>query len=146
MKKHRGFKRYLEDLGRTPKVFISEIQNDTSEAYFPIDDFNDELLDNFSATGEFILIDKSARDSILKELQYQNDGMVDTREIKIIGKQSGADLIIMGAIRMKPASRKGKETKQYTVNVRMTDLEKGIEVFRGRAKVNKYSEKSSVGW
>lgn len=146
MKKHKGFQRYLEDLGKTPKVFISEVQNDTSEAYFPIEDFNDELLENFSETGEFILIDNNARDAILKELKYQNDGMVDPREIKTIGKQSGADLIIMGAIRMKPASREGKETKQYTVNIRMTDLEKGIEVFRGRAKVNKYSESSSSGW
>lgn len=143
---HRGFKRYLSSLGRAPKLFIAEVQNETSNAYFPIADMNDELLNEFSASGEFILIDKASRESILKEIQYQNDGMVDPRQAKMVGKASGADLMIFGSVRMKPETRSGKTIKQYSVNLRMTDIEKGIEVLRTRVKVNKYSEKGSVGW
>ncbi len=146
MHKHRGFKRYLAKLGRAPKVFISEVQNMTSEPYFPIDDFNDELLNEFSASGDFILIDAAAREKLLKEIQYQNDGMVDPAQAKQIGRQAGADLLIFGAIRMQPKSRKGKTIKDYSVNIRMTDLEKGIEVFRTRVKIHKASDQSSTGW
>ena len=146
MQKHRGFRRYLGTLGRQPKVFIAEIQNQTSNAYFPIDDFNDELLNEFSASGDFILIDAAARERILKEITYQNDGMVNPDEAKQIGRQAGADLLIFGAIRMKPHRREGKTIKQYSVNVRMTDLERGIEVLRTRTNVDKYSEQSSSGW
>ena len=144
--KHRGFQRYLGKLGKQPKLFISEVQNRTSEAYFPIDDMNDEMLNEFSMSGDYILIDAAARESLLKEIAYQNDGMVNPDQAKMIGKQSGADLLIFGAVRMKPAKRGGKTIKQYSVNLRMTDLEKGIEVCRVRYKTQKYSEQGGSGW
>lgn len=146
VQKHRGFQRYLRKFGKAPKVFISEVQNATSEPYFPIDDMNDELLNEFSASGDFILIDAASREKLLKEIKYQNDGMVDPRQAKSIGKQAGADLLIFGAVRMKPASRKGKTIKDYSVNIRMTDLERGIEVLRTRVKIHKYSDQKSTGW
>lgn len=146
IQKHKGFKRYLRKLGRQPKLFISEVQNMTSEPYFPIDDMNDELLNDFSASGDYILIDAAAREKILNEIQYQNDGMVDPAQIKSIGKQAGADLLIFGAVRMKPKSRGGKTIKEYSVNLRMTDIESGVEVLRTRVKINKYSDKKSMGW
>ena len=47
IEKHRGFQRYLKKHRGQPKIFISEVQNKTSNAYFPIDDFNDEMLNEF---------------------------------------------------------------------------------------------------
>jgi uncharacterized protein (TIGR02722 family) len=144
--KHKGFKRYLVKSGKTPTVFIGEVKNLTSEAYFPINDINDEFLNEISASGDFILVDASARENILKEITYQHDGMVDPNTAKQIGKQVGADLMIFGNVYMKPASRKGKTIKQYSINVRMTNIETGLEVLRTRAKLSKYSEQSSSGW
>lgn len=143
---HKGFKRYLANFGKTPKVFIGEVQNLTSEAYFPINDLNDEFLNEISQSGDFILIDQAARDAILKEIKYQNDGMVDPSTAKTIGRQTGADLIIFGNVYMKPETRKGKTIKQYSINIRMTDIEKGVEVMRARTKISKYSEQSGSGW
>lgn len=146
IERHKGFQRYLAKTGKQPKIFIAEVQNETSEPYFPIRDLNDELLTEFSSAGDFILIDAEARNKLLKEIQYQNDGMVDPRQAKMIGKQSGADLLIFGSVRMQPRSRGGKTIKQYSVNLRMTNLESAVEVLRTRAKVQKYSEQSSTGW
>lgn len=144
--KHKGFKRYLVKSGKTPTVFIGEVKNLTSEAYFPINDINDEFLNEISASGDFILVDSSARENILKEITYQHDGMVDPNTAKQIGKQVGVDLMIFGNVYMKPATRKGKTIKQYSINIRMTNIETGLEVLRTRAKLSKYSEQSSSGW
>ena len=146
MERHRGFQSYLAKLGRKPKIFIAEVQNNTSEAYFPITDLNDELLNEFSYSGDFILIDEAARNRILKEITYQNDGMVKPEDIKKIGRQSGADLLVFGNINMKPNTLAGKTTKDYSVNLRMTDLESGEEVLRTRYKTSKYSKRSGSGW
>lgn len=146
IEKHKMFQRYLAKTGKRPKIFIAEVQNATSEPYFPIADLNDELLYEFSSSGEFVLIDAEARDKLLKEIKYQNDGMVDPRQVKSIGKQSGADLLVFGAVRMDPKSRGGKTLKQYSVNLRMTNLETSEEVLRTRVKVQKFSEQSSTGW
>lgn len=143
---HKGYKRLLGKFRGTPKVFIAEVQNNTSEAYFPIDDFNDEFLYEVSATGEFVLVDAKAREKILEEITYQNDGMVDPNQAKQIGKQLGADFMIFGNIYMKPEKRDGKTLKEYSVNLRMTNVETAGEVFRLRTRINKYSNKKSYGW
>jgi uncharacterized protein (TIGR02722 family) len=147
MKRHKGFQRYIKRYGQgVPKLFVAEVQNSTSEAYFPIQDMNDEFLTELSISGDFVLVDAAARDAILDELTYQNDGMVSPDTAKAVGKQIGADLMIFGNVYMKPEKRDGKTVKQYSVNIRMTDIERGVEVLRTRTKVFKYSDKSSFGW
>lgn len=146
MKNHKGYQRLMAKFKGTPKVFIAEVQNNTSEAYFPIDDFNDEFLYEVSASGEFQLVDAKAREKILAEITYQNDGMVDPNQAKQIGKQLGADFMIFGNVYMKPEKRDGKTLKEYSVNLRMTNVETAGEVFRLRTRINKYSNKKSYNW
>lgn len=140
IEKHRGFRKYLRSIGKTPAVFISDVKNLTSDPNFPINDINDEFLSNISESGDFLLVDRAARDTLLKEIQFQNDGAVDPKTSKMIGKQTGADLLIFGNVHMRERERDGKTIKQYSINIRMTDIEKGIEVLRVRTKVSKYSE------
>ncbi len=146
MNEHKGLRRYMMENGKNLKMFVGEVQNLTSEAYFPINDLNDELLNEISKEGNFTLVDAAAREHILKEITYQNDGMVDPKTAKKVGKQTGADLMIFGNVYMKPETRDGKTIKQYSVNIRITDIEKGTEIFRTRTKLSKYSEQKSMGW
>lgn len=146
MNEHKGLRRYMMENGKNLKMFVGEVQNLTSEAYFPINDINDELLNEISKEGSFVLVDAAAREHILKEITYQNDGMVDPKTAKKVGKQTGADLMIFGNVYMKPETRDGKTIKQYSVNLRITDIEKGVEIFRTRIKLSKYSEQKSMGW
>lgn len=146
MNEHKGLRRYMMENGKNLKMFVGEVQNLTSEAYFPINDLNDELLNEISKEGDFVLVDAAAREHILKEITYQNDGMVDPKTAKKVGKQTGADLMIFGNVYMKPETRDGKTIKQYAVNLRITDIEKGTEIFRTRIKLSKYSEQKSMGW
>lgn len=146
METHRGFKKYMSRFKGTPRIFVGEVQNRTAEAYFPIDDLNDEFLTKLSSSGEFQLVDAQSREGLLSEITYQNDGMVDPKTAKKIGKQLGADLMIFGSVYMKPEKRDGKTIKEYSVNIRMTDIEQGVEVLRARTKAYKYSNKKSMGW
>ncbi len=147
IQKHNGYRRYRSQLGaKRPKVFIAEVSNNTSEAYFPVQDLNDELLNEFSYSGEYALIDAVAREKILNEIQYQNDGMVKPEDIAKIGKQSGANLLIFGNINMIPHTRDGQTIKEYSVNIRMTDIESGEEVLRTRYNASKYSKRSGYAW
>src|SRR5688572_25586257 len=60
MRAHPGFGK-MKARHQTPKIFIAEVQNQTSEAYFPIGDLNDELLNELSLSGDFELVDNQAR-------------------------------------------------------------------------------------
>lgn len=146
MERHPSFQEVLKNSKKKLKIFIAEVQNETAEPYFPIRDINDELLNEFSYSGKFTLVDAEARGKLLKEIQYQNDGMVDPAQAKSIGKQFGADVLVLGSVRMQPESRDGKTIKQYSVNLRMTNLETSEEILRIRYKTSKYSEQSKTGW
>lgn len=146
MGEHKGLRRYMMEHGKQLKLFVGEVQNLTAEAYFPINDLNDELLNEISKQGDFTLVDAQAREALLKEITYQNDGMVDPKTAKKVGKQTGADLMIFGNVYMKPETRDGRTIKQYSINLRITDIEKGLEIFRTRTKLSKYSEQKKMGW
>ena len=137
-------KRYMEYqsrfAGKRIKLFVGEIRNNTTESYFPVKDLEDALLEKMSNSDQFALIDASRRENLLKEITYQNDGMVDPAQAKKVGKQSGADVMIFGDINMKPETRNGKTIKTYTVNLHLTDIQSAEEICRSREKINKYSE------
>ena len=144
MKQIYVHKRFLEYYGKFAgkriKIFVGEIRNNTSEANFPVKDLEDALLEQMSNSDQFTLIDATRRDNLLKEITYQNDGMVDPAQAKKVGKQSGADAMIFGDINMKPETRDGKTIKTYTVNLHLTDITTAEEVCRSREKINKYSQ------
>jgi uncharacterized protein (TIGR02722 family) len=144
MKQMYAHKRFIEHSakynGKRIKLFVGEIRNNTSESYFPIKDLEDALLEKMSNSDEFALIDAARRENLLKEITYQNDGMVDPSQAKKVGKQSGADVMIFGDINMKPETREGKTIKTYSVNLRLTDIQSSEEICRVREKINKYSE------
>ena len=142
----KPLQKYLARLGRQPKLFVGEVQNATSEPYLPIADLNEKLLTALFDAGDFKVIDKAARDAILAEITYQNDGMVDPAQAKKIGKQSGADIAIFGAIRMQPKTLAGKTVKEYSVNLRITELETSDVVFMGSYDIQKFSKRSGSRW
>lgn len=142
---HPKFKQLKSKYRGGIKLFIAEVQNNTADAYFPIADLNDEFLFEISKFGEFQLVDNQAREKILSEITYQNDGMVDPETAKRIGKQVGADVMIFGSVYMKPQRRSGKTIKEYSFNLRLTDIEKGLEILRTRVKSFKYSDQNSYG-
>jgi uncharacterized protein (TIGR02722 family) len=144
---HGRYKRYMREHGnKVPKIFVGEVENQTSEDNFPISAFNNKILNNLFETGDFDLVSVKDRDRILREIKYQNSGMVKASNIKSIGKASGADLILNGEIIMEAKTLNGKTLKEYSVNVRLVDIESGEEVARALYEITKYSKQKKLGW
>lgn len=147
IKTSETFNEYLAQHGaKKPKVFIGDVQNGTSESYFPIGDINRELLYNLSKSNMFTVVDAKNREALLKEITYQNDGMVRPDLAKKIGQQTGADLMVFGNVTMKPESRDGKTIKQYSVDIYLTNIETSEVVVWSRNKLHKASKQSGSGW
>lgn len=135
------YKRYLRENGyKIPKIFIGEVENNTSEDSFPISVLNNKLLDYFFESGDFDVIDQKNRKKLLDEIKYQNSGMVKESDIKSIGKASGADLILFGEVVMDEKRMGGQTLKEYSVIIKLTDVESGEEVSRVTYETTKYSK------
>lgn len=135
------YKRYLRENGyKTPKIFIGEVENNTSEDSFPISALNNKILDYFFESGDFDVIDQKNRKKLLEEIRYQNSGMVKEEDIKSIGKASGADLILFGEVIMDEKRMGGQTLKEYSVIIKLTNIESGEEVSRVTYETTKYSK------
>jgi hypothetical protein len=144
---HKKFQRLVASRNGKPiKLFVGEIKNNTSEAYFPAHDVEEALLVAISDSDDFTLLDAKQREALLKEITYQNDGSVKPEDIKKVGQQSGADAILFGTVNMDPKRRDGKTVKEYAVNFRLTDVQSSEELVRTRVVVNKFSKQSGSGW
>ena len=141
----RPLNRFLREHGGRPVIFVGEIQNATAEPYFPIADFNERLLTAIFNLGDFRVVDRDARAAILAEIVYQNDGMVDPAQARQIGRQTGAEVAVFGAIRMQPHSLRGRTVREYSVNLRITELETSDVVFMGTYNIQKASVQRRLG-
>ena len=131
---------------KIPKLFIGEVENQTSEDNFPVQALNNKILNEFFDSGNFDLISIKDRDRILNEIRYQNSGMVKEEDIKSIGKASGADLILSGEVVMEEKRLSGKTLKEYSLSMRLVDIESGEEVSRALYETTKYSKQKKFAW
>ncbi|MDR0571447.1 MAG: penicillin-binding protein activator LpoB [Rickettsiales bacterium] len=144
---HGRYKRYLREKGyKTPKMFVGEVENRTSEDNFPIVALNNRLLNDLFESGSVDLVSAKDREKILKEIKYQNDGMVKPSDIKSIGMASGADVMLFGEVVMEEKRLDGKTLKEYSISIRLVDIESGEEIARTLFETTKYSKRKKIGW
>ncbi|NCB49061.1 MAG: hypothetical protein EOM53_00035 [Alphaproteobacteria bacterium] len=143
---HRGFRRYLNKLKRQPVLYIREVSNETEDAYFPIEELNNALLKEISRTGDFILLDRASSKKLEEELAYQHGGATKRKTAKKVGQFENVDAMIFGEITMQKIQEGGETVKQYTVNIRLTNLETGVEIARMDFETQKYLERGAFKW
>ena len=119
------------------RIKIGNFTDMTKEEGFPMEDVKNELLSRLGQNPNIILIEKEDNDSLIKEIAYQHDGAVKKNDIKNIGNQSGADLLLFGNVNMSKAMKTDTLTKNYYLTIKMTDIETGIKSFMSVYKVQK---------
>jgi len=139
------FHEYVAQMGRRPRLFIMDVSNQTADPDFRVAELNNALLMRIINSGEFVLIDNRARDKINAELAYQRGGAVAQRDIQKI-EETGADTLIFGEITMEPIINRGQTVKEYTVNMRMTNVRTKEEIARAQYSVTKFTRRPRFGW
>lgn len=137
LEKSDNFMRLLKDKKGVVRIKIGKFTDNTKEEGFPLMDIKNELLARLGQNNNIILIEKEDNDTLLDEISYQNDGMVNKQYAKNIGKQLGADLLLFGNINLSKAMEIDKMTKNYYLTVKMTDIESGVNSFMSVYKATK---------
>ena len=132
-----NFKQLIKQRKGKIRIKIGSFTDMTKEEGFPMEDVKNELLSRLGQNPNIILIEKEDNDSLIKEIAYQHDGAVRKNDIKNIGNQSGADLLLFGNINMSKAMKTDTLTKNYYLTIKMTDIETGVKSFMSVYKVQK---------
>jgi uncharacterized protein (TIGR02722 family) len=129
---------------RPPIVMVTKLQNKTSEQ-IDTQSVTDMITVELSQTGKVQFVDKSAREDIAEEYDYQNSGMVNRETKKGKGGQVGADFILNGRLDSIVQTAGKDKTVYYKITLNMTNLTTGLIVWTANKQIRKVYKKQAVG-
>lgn len=98
-------------------------------------------------SGIFQFVDKTRRDDIAEELQYQqNSGAVRSDTAAEIGRQVGADYILEGSLSGFDDFNQKTRRVGYVITLTLQDIESGLVLWQETQQVAKEQKKGLFGW
>ncbi len=142
---HTWSQTFREAHGRPPVVVVGPVTNRSHE-HINSDVFIKDLERNLLNSGKVKFVAaKGERDAVRDERSSQHKGFTDPETIKAFGKETGADLIVIGSMNSVKDEFKGRYVILYQINLELIDIETnqklwiGQEVIKKDVKRSKYS-------
>ncbi len=134
-----------------PVLIIYGLTNRTDE-HLDTKAIAEKIQTGLIRSGKLRFINKEARNSIEKEIRYQQGGMV-TSDTKIrLGRQVGAEYMITGAVTSISAEEgrgirlREKKVKYYKINLEITDLNSNIIEWSDEQEFARLVSEPVIGW
>lgn len=133
---------FRETHDRLPVVVVGPIMNRSHE-HINSDVFIKDLERNLLNSGKVKFVAaKGERDAIRDERSSQHEGLTDPETIKAFGKETGADLIIIGSVNSVKDEYKGRYVILYQVNLELIDIENNQKLWIGQELIKKAVKRS----
>ena len=129
-----------------PIVVVAEIENRTDE-HIETEALSEYITDELLNTGKVRFVNAKAREKINKELSYQHDsGLVDPNKMVAIGKQIGAQFLVMGAISSQVHTQDKLKSVTYQTALTLTNVETAEIEWSDKYLVKKKFKRSGARW
>ena len=140
------FENFVKDKGRNPVVIIGHIENNTYEhinAGVFIKFLERELLNSGKVT---FVTSPEEREQIRSERADQQSGNTEEETRTQIGRETGADFMLLGSMNSVKDEVKGKFVVLYQVNLELIDLTTNRKVWIGQKEIKKFTKKGAFSW
>lgn len=107
--------------GKRPIVIVSKVENRTDE-HIDVSALTNEIRTELVNSGRVRFLEAKARDTILKEYNYQQSGLVRADQAKSGGNQLGSDFLMLGEISSITSELDKQKLVTYQVDLRLTNL------------------------
>lgn len=128
-----------------PLVVVGKLKNSTSE-HIDMKSLADKIQTQLAKSGKFALLDKSAREDIAEEYEYQQSGYVDPNVAKGPGQQASADFLVTGEMSSIVQEVGRDKLVYYKMTAKLNNVRTGIVEWTDEKEIRKKFEKQSVGW
>lgn len=130
--------------GRNPIVIVGKIKNRTYE-HISSDIFTSDLERALTNSGKVTFVaDRNNRLDIREERADQQEGNTEPETISKKGHESGADLMLQGAIEAIKDEVKGKYAMFYQITLEMVDVKTNQKKWISQKEIKKIVERPSV--
>lgn len=135
---------FIERNNRRPVVIIGQVANNTHEHINPeifTKHLEREVLNSGLAT---FVASAEERTQVRLERDDQQKGLTDPETVKRIGKEKGADVMLIGSMNTVKDEVKGKFVILYQVNLEMIDIQTNEKYWIGQTEVKKMVKHSKL--
>jgi len=133
---------FMEKKGRDPVVIVGNVANRSHE-HISAEVFTKDLEMSLINSGRVKFVAASGERSwVREERNNQQQGFTDPDTIKKIGKETGADYILIGSINSVKDEVKGKYVILYQTNLELIDLTTNLKVWIGQKQLKKIVQRS----
>lgn len=127
---------------RAPVVIVGEVKNQSSE-HINTDIFSKELERSLINSGKVRFVaNKFERPEVREEREQQQSGTTAPETIKKMGRETGADFMMIGSLNSVIDETGGKYAILYQVNLELIDMENNEKVWIGQKEIKKIVNKS----
>lgn len=134
-----------------PVIIVYGIANRTSE-HIDTSGITDQIRNEILFTGKARFVNKTQRENILKETDYQMSGAVAPETRIALARQMGAKYMLTGTLRSieKSAPRQVRLKKKsyiyYSLNLELTGIESSLIEWADSVEIVREASKPIIGW
>ena len=128
---------FMEKYHRTPVVIVGTIMNKSYE-HINSELFTKDLERSLLKSGRVKFVaSRQERGEVREERNDQHQGYTSAETRKAIGKETGADFMLIGSINSIKDETRGRYLIFYEVNLELVDLENNEKVWIGQKNIRK---------
>ena len=133
-----------QQLAIKPVVIVEMPRNRTTE-HIDMDALYDHVKTALIQSAKFTFLDKSAREEIAKEYEYQGSGYVRADEAKGPGEQKAAEYLLGGVVTSTIQQVGKNKLVYYKATFELTDIATTEIVWTDQKEIAKHFTKRSIG-
>lgn len=139
---HPWVSEFMRAAGHKPTVIVGSIRNKTQE-HIPVGTFVNDIERAFINGGEVGVVASAVeREEIRSEKRDQRIN-ASPETLKEMGRELGADFMMIGEMNQIIDSEKGEQVSFYQVDLTLINIETNQKVWIGQKKIKKYIGRSS---
>jgi len=132
---------WRENQGAKPRFRVGRVVN-KSHDHIPTDTFIKDLERELINSGDVDFVASSNQKGALTEEKLYQAEAASLETQKAIGRELGADFLLVGQINSIVNQSEGKTLKFYQVELEVINIESGVKVWMGQKKIKKVVERS----
>ncbi len=138
---------FMKNNGRDPAVIVGHVNNRTTE-HINADVITSSLERELLNSGKVVFVaSPQEREQMRAERgDQQEKGFTDPETTARMGRERGADYMLIGSMNSVKDELKGQSVVLYQVNIELIDLATNTKVWMGQKDIKKVIKKSKLGF
>lgn len=136
---------YTGKTRKAPTVIVGTVLNRSHE-HINVQTFIKDLERELTNSGRVQFVASKSERQEIREERTDQQQFASEESAKGLGKESGADYMLKGAINTIIDQAGGTKAVFYQVDLELFDVEKNVKVWSGQKKIKKIIERSRLGW